>query len=153
MRQIKWIICLCLLGLLTACMSQDPTYEPTKNQDLELTKLSTKGVTDQQPADEAKQYLSQYEEVSGLRAVNHEEQLLVAIDIDHDDRFALDSLESKLRKKLHENFPNMEIHLSTDQKLLFELEKLEQEIANESIAKKEIGKRMKKLKKLMKEQT
>lgn len=153
MRQIKWIILILLIIVVSACTNKEPTFEPTKNPGLELTKLSTKGVTDQQPADNAKQFLSQYEEVAGLRAVNHDGQLLVAIDIDQNDRFSLKSLERTLRKKLKKNFPEMDIHLSTDQKLLFELKKLETAISDESISKKEIGKRVKKLKKLMKEET
>ena len=156
MRRNYWLLPLISVLLLivgTGCMKQDPTYEPTKNQPLNLTKLTSKGITDQQPADEAKQFLSNYEEVSGVRAVNHNGQLIIAIEIDHDDRFSLDHLESKLNKELHENFPDMKIDVSTDQKLLFELEDLEKEITNQSISKKEVNKRMKKLRKLMKEQT
>lgn len=156
MRRKHWIfplIGLVLLIFITGCMKQDPTYEPTNNQPLNLTKLSTKGITDQQPADEAKQFLSHYEEVSGVRAVNHNGKIMVAIEIDQDDRFSLKNIESKLQKELMQNFSKMEVDVSTDQKILFELEKLENEITNKSISKKDINKRMKKLRKLMKEQT
>jgi len=157
MKQNQWLLPLIsmmlLIFMLASCTKQDPTYEPTNNPGLELTKLSDKGITDQQPADEAKQLLSQYEEVSGVRAVNHNGQLLVAIDINHGDRFSLKHLEKKFRGKIEQNFPEMKVTVSTDQKLLFELKELENEIANESISKKEINDRMKKLRKLMKEKT
>lgn len=153
MRKLTWITLIILLIVLTACTNKEPTFEPTKNPGLELTKLSSKGITDQQPSDEAKQILSQYEEVSGVRAINHDGELLVAIDIKQSDRLSVKSLQRDLSKKLKDEFLNMDVHVSTDQKLLFEIEKIENALMNDSITKKEVGKKLKKLKKLMKERT
>ena len=47
----------------------------------------------------------------------------------------------------------MKVTLSTDQKILLELKKLENEIENRSINHEELKKRVKKLVKLSKEQT
>lgn len=153
MRKFTWITLILLLIVLTACTKKEPTFEPTKNPGLELTKLSSKGITDQQPSDKAKQLLSQYEEVSGVRAINHDGELFVAIDIKQSDRLSLKSLQRDLRKKLKDEFQNMGVHVSTDQKLLFEIEKIENELIDDSISKNEVGKRVKNLKKLMKERT
>lgn len=143
----------CILLLFTGCMQKDSNVEPTGNRTLELTKLSTKGITDQQPADQAKEFLSHYEEVSGVRAVNHKGQLLVAVEINHHDRFFLDNLERELRKDVKKNFQEMKVTLSTDQKIFIELDQLETDMTNKDISQKEIKKRMNDLKKLSKEQT
>lgn len=156
MKQKHWIYPLIFMlacMALTGCMNKEPTYESTKSEPLELIKLTSKGITDQQPADEAKEFLSHYEEVSGVRAVNHNGELLIAIDIDHEDRFSLESLEKELRKKLQKEFPQMKIDVSTDQKLLIELKSLENDITDRAISKEDIGKKLKSLRKLMKEAT
>src|SRR5690625_20073 len=107
-----FILC-CLIFLLFGCTNKDPTFQPSGNNSLELTKLATKGITDQQPANQAKQYLSQYEEVSAVRAVNKENELIVAVDIHHHDRFSLEHLEKELTKDVKRDFSDMNITLST----------------------------------------
>lgn len=128
---------------------------PQKSEDKsnQISNTDNKDVVNQQPANETKQFLNDYEEVSRSFAVNHNQDLLVAIDIDHEDRFQLDGLEKKLRKKLNDHFDTFKIALSTDQKLLIELEQLENEIETGNITEKKIAKRIKKLKKLMKKKT
>src|SRR5699024_305766 len=139
--------------MLVAWTNKDPTWQSTKNDSLELTKLSVRGITDQQPADKAKEFLSHFEEVAGVRAVNHDGELVVAVDVKHHDRFSLDNIEQALREDVKENFSDMNVTLSTDQKIFIELKQLETDILDEKVEKKEVKKRLKQIKKLSKEET
>lgn len=142
-----------MLFLLFACTNKDPTWQSQGNDSLELSKLSSRGVTDQQPADQAKEFLSHYEEISGVRAVNHDGQLVVAIDVHHHDRFSLDHIEKTLREDIRRNFSNMKVTLSSDQKIFIELKQLEEDILAQNISKNDIKKRLNEIQKLSKEET
>lgn len=132
---------------------KDTALEEINNQSPELMKLSTQGITDQRVSNQAKQSLSEHPEVSQVRAVNIGDDLFVAVDIRQRDRFSLDKIDSKLRKQLIEQYPNMNVTLSTDQKFIIELEKLEKKIDKKDIKNKTLEKRIDKLKKLSKEET
>jgi len=142
--------------VLSACMNNtnNQSLQPTgDNRDLELIKLSAVGVNDQQASNQAKEYLSHYEEMTAIRAVNAGGHLLIAIDVEHFERFDLDNIERDLRKDLKDNFSNMKVTLSTDQKILLELERLETEIENQTINSEELKKEVQELVSLSKEQT
>lgn len=150
---------LCLLTILflsishMGCTKKDPTVNPSTNDSLELTKLAAKGITDQQPADLAKQYLSRFEEVSAVRAVNNDGRLVVGVEVHHHDRFSLEHLEKELEKNIKKSFSNMDITLSTDQKIIIELARLEEDMLAKDITKDDIGKRLTKIIELSKEET
>lgn len=149
----RLIVLICTLFLLTSCMQKDPTFRPTGNDSLELTKLSSKGVTDQQPADQAREFLSNYEEVASVRAVNDDGKLLIGVEVHHHDRFSLDNIEKELRKAVKRNYRDMDITLSTDKKILIELAQLETDMMNQKISKDDIKQKLRELIKLSKEQT
>lgn len=152
-KQIIFIIGIVLL--FTGCMKNDRglSLGPNGNESPELVKLSARGDMDQQPSNQAKQIISNYEEVTGVRAVNHDNQLVVAVEIDHGDRFRLDDIERELKKEIKRNFSKMTVTLSTDQKLLLELRNLENDIQANNISKNAIKKRLHELKKLSEEET
>lgn len=154
LRRTGFFVIISLLFLFGCANNErDSAFKQTSNDSLELTKLSTQGVTDQQQANEAKHFLSQFPEVSQVRAVNVDGDLFVAVNVRQRDRFSLDSIENDLRKKLIENQPNMNITLSTDKKFIIELEKLEKQIDKKDLSKKELQKKFDKLKELSKEET
>ncbi len=141
--------------LLAACNGRNNVMglKPPADQPIELTKLSAKGVTDQQPADQAKNILSEYDEVEAVRAVNDGDMLVIGVKLHHNDRFRMDDIERNLRKKVKKNFSDMDITLSTDEKIHIELTKLEDELVNKKISKDDVKKRIKKIKKLSEEKT
>lgn len=154
LRRIGLSVMISLLFLI-GCSNKndDSALKPSNDQPLELTKLSTQGVTDQQPSNQAKHFLSQFPEVSQVRAVNVGGDLFVAVNIRQRDRFSLDKIESDLRKKIIEEQPNMDVTLSTDKKFIVELEKLEKQIDKKELSKEKLQKKVDKLKKLSKEET
>jgi|SRR5690625_205504 len=149
----KWLFISCFILFIVGCTNNETTLIPSGDDSLELTKLANDGITDQQPANQAKQFLSEYEEVSAVRAVNHDNQLVVAVDIFHHDRFSLNKLEKQLTKDIKKNFSDMHVTLSTDQKILLELKRLENDITANAVKKDEIKKRLHKIKKLSREET
>lgn len=152
----KIFLLIFLLVLVVAgCTNNDrnETLTPTGDQPLELTKLSTNNKLTQQPSNEAKDLLSQYEEVAGIYGVNDKSQLIVAIDVDHLERFDLEDIEKELKQKVKKKFKEIKVTLSTDKKLQVELEQLEHRIQTNKITEKELTKKINELKKLLKEET
>lgn len=152
----KIFLLIFLLVLVVAgCTNNDrnETLTPTGDQPLELTKLSTNNKLTQQPSNEAKDLLSQYEEVAGIYGVNDKSQLIVAIDVDHLERFDLEDIEKELKQKVKKKFKEIKVTLSTDKKLQVELEQLEHRIQTNKITEKELTKEINELKKLLKEET
>lgn len=151
----KMIFIALVLIIFSGCLNKDKnlTLEPKGNQPMGLVKLASDEKIDQQPSNNAKELLSNYEEISGVRAVNHNNQLVVAVDVDHDDRFNLDNIERDVSKKIKRDFSNMKVTISTDQKILLELEDLENALQKNNISEKELKKRLQEIKKLSKEQT
>lgn len=148
-QKIVYLLILTLsIFIIAGCTPEQPKYESSQ-----ISNISNSKNKNLQNANEAKQFLSDYDEVSRIHAVNHNKDLLIAIDINHEDRFQLDNLEKNLRNKLKERFKNLNITLSTDQKLLIEVEQLEHKLENEMISDKELTKKIKKLQKLTKEKT
>lgn len=150
-------IILILIGLflLVSC-SKENTAErvsPKNNPPLEFTKLSTNSKDDQRTANEAREFVSKFDEVTDVRAIHHDDQLLIAVKVNHFDRFDLKDIEKKLKKSTNNSFQDVNITLSTDKKLFIEIEKLENELQNDSLSKKELSKRMNKLRNLLKEET
>lgn len=144
-----------LFFALSGCMNdkQPTNLEPTRNDPLSLMKLSSKGMTDQQPAMDAKQFLSKEESLSGVRAVNHNDELFIAIEVDNFQRFNLKDIEKDVRKKVNNKYKNFHVTVVSDEKLVIELKELEEKVENNNITDEQLGKQIEELKKLSKEQT
>lgn len=153
-RHLLLFISICLfVSIGCTNKNREQILEPTGDQPIELLKLKSNSVADQNASNQAKEIVSKYEEVAGVRAINYDNQLIVAIDVDHLDRFNLSEIEKELRKKINDSFSDMIVTVSTDQKIIIELEKLEKQIQAKSISEKELKKKMNDIKKLSKEQT
>src|SRR5699024_11740405 len=93
--------------IMLRCSSEQPKYE--SNQ---ITNISNSKSNNQQHANEAKQLLSGYNEVSRIHAVNHDKDLLIAVDVNHEDRLQLDELVKNLRKKVEKQCKNLNVTFS-----------------------------------------
>lgn len=151
---MKKILILFITSFFIIACSNDNTVEPMgENDSLELTKLSSRGITDQQPADQAKEFLSHYDEISGVRAVNHDGALMIAVKVKQLERFNLEDIEEALEQDIRKNFSKMKVKLSTDEKIYLELKRLEEDLLGQNISNKEVKKRLKKIQQLSKEET
>ncbi|SHM89155.1 YhcN/YlaJ family sporulation lipoprotein [Gracilibacillus kekensis] len=87
--------------------------------------------------------------ISTYKAIHVNDQLFVAFNATPLKQATEQKVEKKVKKDLKELTQINNIHVTSDQKFFFELTKLE----NEELTKEEVVKRLKKLKKLSKEQT
>lgn len=151
MNTFKSILFISFALLLIGC---GPTPESQGNNNIELNQISTtSNAIDQGPANQAKEYLSNYEEITSIKAANTSKKLMIAIEIEHHERFGLANFREKRKKEMKEKFPNMEVDLSTDKKIVLELDRIEKALESESVSKKELEKALDKVIGLSKEET
>lgn len=144
---------LCVISILGACQNQTNEGATTSDSNLDLKKITTEKGSDQTPANQAKEKIIQREDIKGVRAVNTEKELLMAIEVPSFDRFRLPKIEKDVKKALQKQFSNKKIAVSTDQKIYLELGQLEKSLQKDKLTEKETKKKLTKLKKLMKEQS
>src|SRR5699024_4268004 len=89
-------------------------------------------------SDLAKNILSKNDNVTHVYAVNTKDTLVIAIKVRHMKRFRLQKIKQELTKKMKKEFPKMDVQLSTDEKIVIELDKLEKKLETTSISKKEL---------------
>ncbi|WP_188454582.1 hypothetical protein [Virgibacillus oceani] len=150
----KLILYFGLMLFLFGC-SPNSNSNSAKNdvQDVEYTKIANNSFVNQQKANKAKKILSKHDEITAIKAVNSDETLVVAIEVHQNKRFQLAAIRKKYAKELKEEFPKLHTELSTDKKIIFELNRLERQIKAKEISNKQIKKELKHITKLMKEQT
>lgn len=155
MKFIHIIFYSCFILLLAGCGSSY-SLEPENNdqdQPIELTKISSNQGYDQHVANRAKERVSKHEEIASVKAINTEQQLLIAVEVNQFDRFGLKEIREKLKREVKTEFPDLKVIISTDKKIFLELDQLEQDLLNKKIDKKTLNKRFNEVMKLEKEQT
>lgn len=144
------------LTLLSSC-GMNPTVDPTGNQGndtpVEVKKLSTSEDLDQREANQAKEILTNKDELTAIKAVNTQDKLVVGIEVYSLKRFQLKKIQKQVKKELESEFPTTEVILSTDQKIFLELDKLEKELQSNSLSKDKLAKKVNKLIKLANKET
>lgn len=147
MRKIISILIGCvLLFIITACN----THNHKKSSPLHEEEFAE---LDLETSKKAIDNLKNMEQISEVHAVNNNNDLLVVITTDSIDRLQLEDIEKNAKEKLQEQIKDHKIHISTDEKLVIELEKLNKKIDDETISEKELNKKVTELIKLSKEQT
>ena len=143
------------LFMLTACnnKSAESVLEPKGEQNPELTKLRADPPVDQEPANRVKQMLSGHDAVKSVRSVNHDDHLLVGVQLNHPDRFQMHEIERDLQQQIDKDSPDLQVKLSADEKIHLEVKRLEQDLQNKQLSKKELKKRIKEIKDLSEEKT
>ncbi|GIO22379.1 hypothetical protein [Oceanobacillus sp. J11TS1] len=141
------ILLLSLTLFLVGCNHQESSYQDKPN----IERISTN--SHQDAATKAKELLMDRDDIKAVHAVNTEDILLITVETPHHERFNLEDIRKKYQKELEKAFPNFSIELSTDKKIGLETTKLEEKIAENTITKDEIKKKMKKIIQLSKEQT
>ncbi|WP_330948453.1 YhcN/YlaJ family sporulation lipoprotein [Virgibacillus sp. MG-45] len=153
-KKALYFILFILLTFIFIGGCQKNNSQQANPDSVQFSKISTQNnKTDQQLANEAKDYLSKKKNVSSVFAVNTSKKLLVAVEIPHNMRFQLATIRKQLTKDLKEKYADYDVELSTDKKITIELEKLEQQLSNKNISEKDLKKKLKRLIQLSKEQT
>ncbi|OAS89523.1 MULTISPECIES: YhcN/YlaJ family sporulation lipoprotein [Metabacillus] len=139
-----------IIGLSSGCAVNQNQFT-NNNDDAKIVKVSTSKQIDQSVANHAKEIVIKEKEISGVKAVNTDQELLLAVKVDHFDRFRLKSIEKKVKLDLEKAYPDHKIIISTDSKMYLELEQLEQKLQKNKTEKKTLKKEFNKIKSLMNE--
>ncbi len=121
--------------------------------DVQYTPLSVSDGTDQHISNEVKKKLSEFDEINTIKAVNTPKTVIIAVEIDHNKRFKLETYKKKYSEAIIDEFPEMIVELSTDKKLVIEIDRLEQHIKDKQISQQQLEIKIQKLIKLMRKKT
>ena len=146
------LLILMVIGLCSGC-NGNQNQLGDDNEDLNISQVNISKPISQSVANQAKENIITEEEISDVKAVNTDKELLVAIKVKQFDRFQLKKIEKKVKSDLEKMYPDYKILVSTDQKMYFELDKLEQKLQKDNTSMKKLEKDIKKIKSLMKEQS
>lgn len=148
MKWIKIFLSLVVMMSLAGCMEQK-TKEP--DQKPSVTNVQSKTLVSQSPSVIAREEIKKRKDVSNVKAVNTEKELLVALEIEQFDRLHIKKTVKEVKSKLKKTFPNHKIEVTADSKIFLEIDKLQSKIEKNKLDTKSLKKEHKDLKKLMKE--
>ena len=103
---------------------------------------------DQHPAKNAEQILKNNKEVTKAHAINSNDFLVAGFDVKQRHKWNLEKRKKQYKKQLKNEFPDHTVLLSTDQKLILELNKLTNQLNEKQLSKNQIKSNIKRLKKL-----
>lgn len=135
--------------ILTGCKDN---MDSVKNQSTSITKISAKKTTNQSTANQVKELVIKRDDVTGVRGVNTDKEILVAIMVPQMERFQLSDIRKNVKEEIKKKYPDYTIQVSTDQKIFLELDILERKLENGKTGKKDLKKELRKIKNLMKEE-
>lgn len=153
MKLVKFMGSIAFIFLfLLGCNQQDDvnsklTIQPTKTSTTQSIDIN------QENAITARAILLEKDEVKKVRVIEGKNLIIAAVELKHWNTFRAKKLKEQMKKKLEKEIKSKKIEVTTDHKIFIELEDLERKIANNSLSKKKLEKDLKKINKLMKEQT
>ncbi|WP_028403369.1 YhcN/YlaJ family sporulation lipoprotein [Ectobacillus panaciterrae] len=141
---VKILLSISLLHPLIGC-SNEKDKKTAKKNETSLMKISTNSYN-QLPAQNAEKQIRSMEEITAAKAIVSDKELYVAALPQHHERFQLDRLKKKMKKKLDVAYPDLKIYVSVDKKIFMLIGKLKKDIKNKKADKKTIEKKIKKIK-------
>jgi Sporulation lipoprotein YhcN/YlaJ (Spore_YhcN_YlaJ) len=147
-----FILLLTIIGLGSGC-NENQNQLGDNNKDLSISQVHTSKPIDQSVANHAKEKMITKDEITDVRSVNTDKELLAAIKVENFNRFRLKKIEKAVKSDLEKMYPNHKVVVSADKKMFWELEKIEQRLQKNNTNKKSLKKDLKKLESLLKEQT
>ncbi|QKY68879.1 hypothetical protein [Lentibacillus sp. CBA3610] len=151
MKALRILLALGLICLLTGCTTDNDS--PETNENVNFNMISTNSSIDQRASNQAKESISQHEAVTAVNAANTDEKMIIAFEIKHHKRFQLANITEDFQKKMDKEFPNLNVDVSSDKKLVLEISDLEEKIGKQDISKKKLKKEVDRLIELMKDKT
>lgn len=168
--QRGFIILLCLALLISACsaIGREPSAQEPDGQQQQMKKQASqrqssksmqkedrhKGNSAKEVkltiAQEANQIALKTKGVVRVASVAIDKQLSLAVDVEQMQRWNLKKIRKEIFHQLRERFPDLDIHVSSDRKILWELQKLEKEMYVSSPDVDSIEKKLKKINEDMK---
>lgn len=150
MKNLLFIIM--VIGFASGCNGNQNEFIQG-NSTFGISQVHTSKPIDQSVANHAKEKIIAKEDITDVKAVNTDKELMAAIKVENFDRFRLKSIEKSVKSDLEKKYPDYKVFVSTDKKIFWELEKVEQRLKKNDMNKKNLKNDLNKLKSLMKEQT
>lgn len=147
-----FLLLLTIIGLGSGCNGNQNELGDN-NKDLSNSQVHTSEPVNQSVANQAKEKVIRKEEISGVKAVNTDKELVLAIKVDNFNRFQLKKIEKNIKTDLEKMYPDYKVIVSADSKIYLEVEKLEQKLQKDKVQMETLKKELDKIKSLMKEQT
>ena len=139
-----------IIVYISGCTGQQ-NQSANDNNDTTIVKVHTSKPINQTVANQAKEKIIKEEEVSAVKAVNTDKELLMAIKVDQFHRFQLKKIKKNVKTDVEKAYPDYIVLVSTDQKIYWELEQLEEKLQKDKTKKKTLNKEFNNIKNLMKE--
>ncbi len=151
-KLIIFLLLLTVIGLGSGC-NRNQNQSGEDHEDLNISQVHTSNPINQSVANQAKKKVIKEEDISNVKAVNTDKELLIAIKVENFERFRLKKIEKNVKSDLEKDYPDHKVLVSTDSKMYLELDQLEQKIQKGNTKRKELEKDFIKIKSLMKEKT
>ncbi|CAG9620465.1 YhcN/YlaJ family sporulation lipoprotein [Sutcliffiella rhizosphaerae] len=99
----------------------------------------------------AEEIAKDFEEIKGAVAFDTKDELVVAFEVKQYQKFFTEKIEKKVKKALEKEFPEETIVVSHDMKIRLEIDRLRRDMEQKNLSKKEVEKRIEKMKTLREE--
>ncbi|WP_062046695.1 YhcN/YlaJ family sporulation lipoprotein [Bacillus sp. JCM 19034] len=136
-----FIIIIIMIGLVGCQMNAQ--------HDVKVLQLDD-AIVEQTQANKAKEIVLSMEEVTEVRGVSYDNSIYIATHVKPFDRFFLNEIRKKAHDNVKKRYPEATVHVTTDEKIFIELEKIEQQLKKQAISEERLSKRLKELDEMMK---
>lgn len=143
------LCCFTLLILFTGCASPNKANETESEQN--ITRLSTNQSVNKSRVNNVKKQINTFKEITSVCVIDTDEKMVVAFDVKQRHRFQLKSLREDVQNKIEHMYPQMDIIVSTDQKIIQEVKKLDKE--RKELSKNKLKKQLERIIKKEKDET
>lgn len=145
---VKYAWIMTMFAMIISCQSKG---QQTKQQSKFQPLSTTHHRMTQEVSNEVKDYISRHEHVTSVYAVNTFDALVIAFEVNPFDRFQLQTYKKEFAKQMQRKYPAYESIVSTDQKIILELKRLENDINAGTISLNDIQREIRRLIKLNKD--
>ncbi|WP_072274021.1 hypothetical protein, partial [Peribacillus simplex] len=99
---IIFLLLLAIIGLGSGC-NRNQNQSGEEHEDLSISQVHTSKPIDQSVANQAKKKVITEEDISDVKAVNTDKELLIAIKVENFDRFRLKKIEKNVKSDLEKD--------------------------------------------------
>src|SRR5690625_2473123 len=135
----------------TGCSQSNEINEGQSDSETDITQLSSQQTQDPTKSQPAKEAINTLIEVTSVQVVDADDKMVVAFEVKHIHRFQLKSLRSSVKQKIESMYPDNDVTVTTDQKIVHETKELEK--SRKKLSKKELKKQLERIIKMDKEKT
>jgi metal-sulfur cluster biosynthetic enzyme len=148
MRAVSLFLVLMVSVVLLAACGQGEVKERVEDT---VMRTSNEQKEKSDKEQRAEKIAKDFKEVKGAVAYDTEDELVVAFHVTQYQKFFTEQIEKKVKKALEKEFPDEKVVVSHDLKMRLEIERLRRDVEQKDISKKELEKRIKKMKTLREE--